>query len=385
MTALPPPRPPRLWRTPRHVDVALTGGCNLSCAYCSYGATGGGRPPEDMTTAQLLSLFDELGSCGVMSVTLTGGEPLLRPDLREIVAAVVRNRMRFSVNTNGSLLTEDLARDLRDTRRLDVVQVSIDGSTEAVNDRNRGEGAHAGAVRALRVLSSLGIPRTVRLTLTRFTADFLEAALDSLLALVPTVSTNEVMPLGRGAGSYRHLAMTEEQRRRAGVILTRYADTHPGRIQASAGPLASAREVAALRECLAGAATPGNGAGYLTSCRGFHSGLAILHDGSIVPCLQMPEVKLGRVGEVPIAELWLESGRLRELRDRWLVPLDGLDECRGCRFLPFCRGGCPATALATHGTHLAPDPVHCLRRLLDGVEPGGHGLLPRRADEPRPA
>lgn len=385
MTALPLPRPPRLWRTPRHVDVALTGGCNLACAYCSYGATGGRRPPEDMTTAQILSLFDELGRCGVMSVTLTGGEPLLRPDLREIVSAVVRNRMRFSVNTNGSLLGEDLARDLRDTRRLDVVQVSIDGSTEAVSDRNRGKGAYAGAVHALGLLASLGIPRTVRLTLTRFTAEDLESALDSLLALVPTVSTNEVMPLGRGARSYRHLAMTPEQRQRAGEVLTRYADAHPGRIQASAGPLASAREAAALRECLAGAATAGNGAGYLTSCRGFHSALAVLHDGSIVPCIQMPEVKLGRVGEVPLAELWLESARLQELRDRWLVPLDRLEECQGCRLVPFCRGGCPATALAAHGTHLAPDPVHCLRRLLDGVEPGGHGLLSGRADEPRPA
>ena len=379
MSSLSAPVPPRLWQTPKTVEIALTGACNLTCTYCSYGASRGTRRPEDMTTAQLLALLDELGECGVMRTILSGGEPLLRADFLEIVTAVVRNRMRFSVNTNGILLDEPLALALRDTRRLDNVQVSIDGADGEANARNRGRGAFEGAVRALRLLAALEMPRAVRLTLTRFTADQLESALDTLLELAPVVGTSEVMPFGRGATAYEQLAMTRVQRERSMAVLERYAAQHPGRISASAGPLASARNVAALREHLACGHDRGDdGSGHLSSCGGIHSTLAVLHDGTLVPCIQLPGFALGKVGSQRIAELWLAHDTLRELRERWSVPLAALDHCRGCEYLPFCRGGCPANAVAAYGTHLAPDPVHCLRRLIDETQSGGDGLVHRR-------
>src|SRR5215472_538637 len=96
--------------------------------------------------------------------------------------------------------------------------------------------------------------------------------------------------------------------------------------------------------------------------------LAILHDGSIVPCIQIPSVKLGKVGEVAIGDLWLTHQTLHEFRNRWEVKLESVEYCRGCKYIPFCHGGCPANAVASFGTHLAPDPIHCMRRLIDGIE-----------------
>jgi SynChlorMet cassette radical SAM/SPASM protein ScmE len=369
MSASPSPVQPRLWQTPKTVEVALTGACNLTCAYCSYNATRGSRHADDMPTDRLLALFAELGELGVMKVILTGGEPLLREDLLELVGAIVKNRMRFSINTNGVLITRELATALQETRRLDRVQVSIDGAEGWVNDQNRGRGAFAGAVRGMSILQELDMPRGVRLTITRFTADHLEAALDMLLAVAPTVGTNELMPFGRGADAYRKLAISDAQREHVTAVLSRFAEKYPGRIQASAGPLAMARERARYDELIAsGCTSDGNGGGHLSSCGGFHQMLAILHDGSIVPCIQIPSVTLGKVGEVAIGDLWLANQTLHELRNRWEVKLESLEYCRDCKYIPFCHGGCPANAVASFGTHLAPDPIHCMRRLIDGIE-----------------
>lgn len=373
----PAPRPPRLWQTPRYVDVALTGACNLTCGYCSYNATRGARHADDLSTAQLLALFAELGALGVMRVTLTGGEPLLRPDFLELVQAVVENRMRFCVNTNGVLLTPALADALVATRRLDRVQVSIDGAEAWVNDHNRGRGAFDGAIAGLRLLADRDVPRAARLTLTRFTADHLEAALDALLALCPTVGVSELMPFGRGGNAYDKMAMSPAQRARAAEVLVRYAERHPG-ASTPAGPLASAREQARYEALVAaGCDHGGNGSGHLSSCGGFHETLAILHDGSLVPCIQIPGARLGKVGEVDIGEVWQTHQTLREFRGRWQVRLESVDHCRGCKYIPFCHGGCPANAIAAFGTHLAPDPIHCMRRLIDGIDFGGDGLVHR--------
>lgn len=376
--APPTPRPPRLWQTPRHVDVAITGACNLTCGYCSYNATRGPRHEDDLSTEQLVALFAELGALGVMKVTLTGGEPLLRPDFLTLVQAVVDNRMRFSVNTNGVLLTDAIADALAATRRLDRVQISIDGAEAWVNDHNRGRGAFDGAIAGLRLLARRDVPRAVRLTLTRFTADHLEEALAALLELAPVVGTSELMPFGRGGKAYEKMAMSPAQRAHAEAVLTRWAERHPGRIDASAGPLATARERARLDALRAdGCSHGGNGSGHLSSCGGFHETLAVLHDGSLVPCIQIPEARLGKVGEVDIGAVWLTHATLRELRDRWQVRLASLDYCRGCQYIPFCHGGCPANAVAAFGTHLAPDPIHCMRRLIDGIDFGGDGLVHR--------
>jgi SynChlorMet cassette radical SAM/SPASM protein ScmE len=367
---LPAPVKPRLESTPRKVEIALTGACNLTCAYCSYSATQGARHPDDMPTGKLLALLDELGECAVMSVILTGGEPLLRPDFLEIVQGVVRNRMRFSINTNGVLLTEELVQTLIATRRLDNVQISLDGAEAWINDKNRGKGAFDGAIRGLGILARLGAPRAVRLTITRFTADGLEDALERLLELAPSVGTNEIMPFGRGGKGYEKLTLTAEQRPVVTEVLLRISAKYPGRVQSSAGPLTMAKEIASVQAQMdAGSCSSSrNGAGHLSSCGGFHQSLAILHDGTIISCIQLPDLPLGKVGELPLAELWTQNATLAELRNRWDVKLESLDYCKGCKYIPFCHGGCPANAVAVFGTHLAPDPVHCMRRLIDGVE-----------------
>ena len=81
-------------QTPRIVDIAITGQCNLRCAYCSHFSSPG-EVPEDLTTVEWLSFFGELNRLTVMNVILQGGEPFCRTDLKRLLEGIVENRMRF--------------------------------------------------------------------------------------------------------------------------------------------------------------------------------------------------------------------------------------------------------------------------------------------------
>ena len=136
-------------RTPRTIDIEITSRCNLRCRYC-YFFQNADVEYRDLPTGEWLAFFDELGSLGVMNLTLAGGEPFLRDDLPELLEGIVRNRMRFSLLSNGSLIDDGIAAFLAGTRRCDHVQVSVDGSQAETHDACRGNGSFDGAIRGIR-------------------------------------------------------------------------------------------------------------------------------------------------------------------------------------------------------------------------------------------
>src|SRR3989304_9977227 len=87
---------PQVIRIPRSVDIEITAHCNLRCTYC-YFFNNPAVEYRDLPADEWLQFFDELGSIGVMAVTLAGGEPFIRDDLRILLQGIVRNRMRFSI------------------------------------------------------------------------------------------------------------------------------------------------------------------------------------------------------------------------------------------------------------------------------------------------
>jgi SynChlorMet cassette radical SAM/SPASM protein ScmE len=186
-----------LIKTPRSVDVDITNECNLRCGYC-YHFTGPGDVKEDLPAEEWLSFFEELGRCAVMDVCIAGGEPFLRKDLKEIIAGIVKNRMRFKVLSNGMLITDEVASYIAATRRCDSVQVSIDGGTPETHDRSRGKGSFAGAIAGIDILRRWQIPVTVRVTITRHDVRDLEETARVLLEDLGLrgFSTNSAGPMG---------------------------------------------------------------------------------------------------------------------------------------------------------------------------------------------
>lgn len=356
----------RVMRTPRTVDIDLTARCNLRCRYC-YFFDNPAVPYEDLSTEEWLRFFDELGRCAVMDVVLAGGEPFVREDLPELLEGIVRNRMRFALLSNGTLITDEIAATIAASRHCNYVQVSIDGSGPETHDACRGKGAFEAALRGLRTLQRHGVNATVRVTIHRYNVHDLEATARLLLEElgVGSFGTNSVGYLGSCRVHADEVMLTPQERTVAMETLLRLADKYPGRIQASAGPLSEARMWRRMEEARADGAPPFPNGGRLTGC-GCHSNkIAIRADGAIVPCNMLPHVVLGRINQDSLAEVWQHAPALNELRTRHIIPLTEFDFCDGCPYIPYCTGNCPALAYTLTGQVNHPSPDACLRRFLE--------------------
>lgn len=119
----------RVMRTPRSIDIEITNRCNLRCKYCAHFSSPG-DVDNDLPKEEWFKFFEELNRCAVMDVTLSGGEPFHRQNITEIIESIIHNRMRYAILSNGTLITDEMAKFLAETKRCNSVQVSIDGSAQ---------------------------------------------------------------------------------------------------------------------------------------------------------------------------------------------------------------------------------------------------------------
>ena len=364
----------KMMRTPRSLDLEITSRCNASCHYC-YFLNNPDVDYTDLPTASWLNLFEELAACQVMSVTLQGGEPLLREDFLTLVDGVVANRMRFSVLTNGSLLTRQITEHLQKTGRCDQVQVSLDGSTAEVHESLRGKGTFAPALAAIRLLRDGDLPITVRVTIHPGNVDDLESVTRLLLddLKIPAFSTNASSSLGSSSKYDATSLLGTTDRLKAMRKLARLEAAYPGRIQANAGPLADWHMFHAMEEARRNG-TPISGRGRLAGCGCIFDRLAVRADGAIVPCVMLPQMVLGHIGADSLTDVWQKSKELHSMRERVSIPLSSFEQCRDCAWRESCTGNCPGTAVTLTGQVNHPCPETCLKRFHSEVTALGESL-----------
>lgn len=359
------PRPDRsLVRSPRHVDIEITSDCNLRCRYCYY-FNDTNHASVDLPTSEWLKFFKELGEIQVMDLTLAGGEPFIRKDLKEILDGIGENRMRYTLLSNGGLITRDIARFMAASNRCDGVQISLDGASAETHDINRGKGSFDAAVRGIRLLQEAGIFVELRLTLHHHNVHTIREATSFILDTIglPGFSVNCAGYMGTCKSYADDVLLTVEDREVAMKTLLEVAEKYPGRVRATAGPLA---EVRYWREMIKAAdeKRPGT-AGTLSACGCFFQKLAVQSDGTIVPCNLLPNVKLGRINTDNFLDVWQHSPVLQKMRRRHEIPLSRFEQCKDCRFQPYCTGNCPGLAVSMTGNVNHPAPDACLRLFLE--------------------
>jgi SynChlorMet cassette radical SAM/SPASM protein ScmE len=207
---------PKVISSPKHVDIAITGKCNLACRYCYYADEMVAR--TNLPTQHWLSFFEELGALKVMTVCISGGEPFTHPDLFELIDGVIANRMRYTLNSNGTLITEETLAQFefgKRRQRLDSIQISVDGSSAEVHDRSRPK-SFGRAIRGLKLLKEAGFPVTVRVTVNRHNVDDLENVAHLLLEEVglSSFSTNEAYACGATDRTEGDIILTPSQRKK---------------------------------------------------------------------------------------------------------------------------------------------------------------------------
>ena len=353
-------------RTPKSVDLSITNRCNLNCAYC-YHFTSESDSGSDLSTEEWLSFFEELNRSAVLDVCIGGGEPFMRDDFRELIDGIVRNRMRFSIVSNGTLITDEIAAFIASTRRCNFVQISIDGSFPGSHDACRGDGSFAKAVAGLKLLQKHHVHVTVRVTIHRHNVHDLEEISRFLLEELelPGFSTNSASFQGLCRSHADEIQLTVEERSLAMETLMHLSHKYPGRISASAGPLAEAKHWLEMDAACKANSERLPDCGYLRSCGAVFSKMAVRADGVMVPCSQMSHIELGRINQNDLGEVWRNHPELMKLRERRETSLESFEFCKGCDYISYCRGNCPALAYSIMGEANHPSPDACLKRFLE--------------------
>lgn len=358
---------------PSEIELSITGRCNLRCAYCSH-FSGSGDVPKDVPLEEWTRFMEELGRLSVGQATIGGGEPFLRDDLPAIIASAGVHGIAVALLSNGTLIDDETARELKSLGCVRSVQVSIDGSTEETHDAFRGKGSFRKAVAGLQSLQKHDIPVTVRVTIHRRNVHELERIGRFLLEDlgVPDFSTNAASHFGLCRYAADTVQLTLEDRMTAIEQSARLNERYGRSVTAAAGPLAELemwwrmdyardRGIGRLR-----------GGGTLSGCGGPREKIAVRSDGIIVPCLQLSHMELGRINHDRIAHIWHRHPLMRKLRERVEIPLTDFPYCRDCDYVLYCTGNCPAIAYTTTGNVSEPSPDGCYRRFLEAG-----GTLPK--------
>lgn len=354
---------------PRTFDISLTGRCNLRCAYCFYHDEMVARP--DLVNGEWLDFFYELGQLAVRDVTLSGGEIFVRQDVWELIDGVIDNRMCYSINSNGTLINEEVITALTTGKRrtrLNSIQLSIDGSCAEVHDKSRGYGSFDKAIRGLRLLKEAGIPVTVRVTVNRHNIGDLPSISRFLLddMGLPGFSTNDAMPMGAGCSNQKNISLTPKQQVQAMYVLSTLAETYNGRISAMAGPLAKWRCYQEMEQAKkTGEKSVRWKMGFLSACGCVYSKLSVHHDGIITPCNMLAKLGLGCINKDSIKTIWKEHPLLREMKDRRLIPMAKVLGCENCEWNEYCNGSCPGLAYEMTGSLYRANPHDCYRNFLE--------------------
>jgi len=324
---------------------------------------------SDLSTEDWKSIIRKLGDAKVMRVTLTGGEPFTRPDLFDLVDSVIENRMRYTILTNGTLINEETIKALEVGKRrlrLDSIQISIDGSCAEVHNKSRPDSFDR-AVSGLRLLKKEGFPVTVRATISKHNMEDLEATTAFLLEDIglPSMTNNEASPIGTGCTYQDEVALEYKDVLKVGLRLEELQKKYPGRITAQAGPLAKLRIYKEMEDARrSNQFTNRWKMGYLSSCGGVFSRLGILHDGSIVPCSILYDLTMGNMQTDDLLDVWMNSPVIKEVRDRYIVPLTEISICANCEWVEYCNGGCPGLVQQIQKTIMAPSWRGCYKKFL---------------------
>lgn len=348
---------------PRNCVWELTLGCNLSCVHC--GSSAGRARHDELSTDECLDVVAQLKDLGCELITLSGGEPLMRPDWFVIARAISASGIYVNMVTNGLLITDRTAALMAEAGLCNV-GISIDGP-EDVHDRIRARGGFAKSVEGIRTLVKAGISVGVMTTINRWNMSRLEEVRQIAIDAGASMWRLQLAkPMGEICGdqdfiiSPRHLLdvipALAEMKRRGGIHLAvgdsiGYYGPHDKTLRG--------RGWRGREECWKG-------------CRAGMDAIGIEADGGIKGCLSIQAkaadgsdpYREGSVRDFSLAELWFRPGAFAFNREFTSDQLKGV--CRTCSKASQCKGGARCVSTAVAGV-IGEDP-YCYLRVASMAE-----------------
>ncbi len=324
--------------------------CNLSCIHCRSSSTM--HLPEPMDTKKALSVLDKINEFCQPVVVLSGGEPLLRPDIYELAQYGTDLGFRMCMATNGTLVDDEHCENMKRTG-IRMVSLSLDGSSAEVHDNFRNHpGAFDGVMQAIERLNRYEIPFLINSSFTKRNQDDIEKT----YKLAKEMGAQAwymfmIIPTGRGEDVMAELIDNEDydeilrwhyrlEQQENEILVRPTCAPHYYRIFIEE---AQKENKSAKRRNLTFSTGANKG------CVAGQTICLIRSDGEVLPCSYFP-VSGGNIFEQSLEDIW-HSKLFTEMRD-----YDSYKgKCGACEFRGVC-GGCRARAYAMTGDYMDPEP-----------------------------
>ncbi|MFH2220397.1 MAG: 12,18-didecarboxysiroheme deacetylase [Pseudomonadota bacterium] len=338
----------------------VTQRCNLKCVHC-YAHAGNIPSDNELSTEEGKTLIDDLAQFGVPVMLFSGGEPLVRKDLPELAEYAVGKGMRAVISTNGTLITPEMARTLKDIG-LSYVGISLDGM-EGINDRFRGvKGAFRSALKGIENCKAAGIKVGLRFTINKANFREIPSIFDLIEEMdIPRVCFYHLVYAGRGSTLVEEDLSHDESRKVVDLIMDSTKELHdrgkPKEVLTvdnhADGPYLylrllkespeRAKEVLELLNM-----NEGNSSGRGIGC--------ISWDGEVHADQFWRHYSFGNVKDRPFSEIWTDTSNplMRKLKEK---KNHAKGRCATCRWLDVCAGNFRVRSEAVTGDIWAPDPA----------------------------
>lgn len=325
----------------RMVAWEVTRSCNLACSHCRASSKFGTYPNE-LSTEECFKLIDEIVSFAKPVIILTGGEPLLRKDIFEIIRYGKKKGLTMVMAPNGTLLNDENIKKIIDSG-IKRISVSLDGPDAASHDDLRQvPGAFKQACEGINRAKKSGLEFQINSTITKRNIQLLPqiislvkdlgAVAHHIFLLVPTGRAKEMIDEELSPSEYeKALEFLAKEKKNSSLEIKITCAPHFNRVllQEHSGTVSS----------LAG-----------RGCMGGVSFCFISHVGVVQPCGYL-DLKCGNIREQGFKKIWLDSEVFNNIRD-W-SKYKG--KCGICEFKVVC-GGCRARAYAVHKDYLGEEP-----------------------------
>ncbi len=348
---------PQRYTAPLFTVWNVTQACNLTCRHC-YQSASRKPDPDELTTEEKLGLIDQMEEEFVPFVAFAGGEPLVAPDIWQVLEHCEKRGLHVTLATNGTLLTPEICQRLK-AAGVKYIEVSLDSINPDEHDAFRGQaGSWKRTVQGIKNAVATGVRTGMAVCFTRQTAHTVDEVVRFAIDLgCKTFAHFNFIPVGRGREIIDQ-DMTPGQRELLLRKLQRHlADGKIG-VVSTAPQFGRSCIVYGSEEGVFATGHAGRGPGkktmvlsrYIGGCGSGRCYCSIQPKGAITPCVYIPGEEIGNVRRQSLAEIW-NNPLFDTLQDRD----DRGDHCGVCDYRAYC-GGCRARALAYTDDIQAGDP-----------------------------
>lgn len=338
---------------PKWIAWEITRRCNFKCVHCRSSSEMEAKGHPDFPTEEAYRVLDDIASYAKPVIVLSGGEPLLRPDVFDIAKYGTGKGLRMCLATNGSLVTEEVCLKMKDAE-IKMVSLSLDGSTKEVHDDFRKqEGAFEGVMNAAELFNKHGIKFLINSSFTKRNQEEIPKVYKLAKRLGATAwYMFMIVPTGRGEDIMNELISKEDyeellewhyemEKEEKDLLVRPTCAPHYYRVilqkQKEDGEKFERRSLkfstGGSKGCIAGQV------------------IALIDvDGNVLPCSYFPKSG-GNIREQSFKDIWENSELFKQMRD--FKSYKG--RCGSCEYINVC-GGCRARAYAVTGDYLDEEP-----------------------------